>query len=120
MDAKERELYKKQLDDLNILIESISEKIKIHREKYEKDNNDINEINIVDAFIEKNLEITGDNKDKMNITELYKLFKMDRKEKFLSRSQFKFKLQIHGLREKNYSGIRAFYGIKKIISHQDL
>ena len=115
---------KDKLEDINyysqfmlLLIENIKDKIdkNLFIPQKIKDNtiNYLNENNVVGAFIEEKLEITDDNKDKMNITKLYKLFKMDNDDNFFTQSKFKSNLINNGLKEKTIRGTKAFFGIKE-------
>ena len=75
----------------------------------------IDENNVIGQFLDEEILHTGDNKDYVNLTTLYKTFKISNDDNFITQKKFKQGLLLNGLIEKKIKGIRAYYG-RKIIT----
>lgn len=78
----------------------------------ESTNEYIDENNVIGQFLDEDIEYTDDNTDYLNLSSLYKSFKYNNDDNFITQKKFKQGLLLNGLIEKRINGKRAYFKIK--------
>lgn len=100
---------------MGILIENIKSKVNldlvIPNEINEYTNEYLNDNNYVKNFLDRYIEFTDNNTDKLNLSQLYDKYK-ETSSVELTKSKFKYNLKQNDIIEKKIMGVRFYTGLK--------